>query len=35
MTRSDLTIALGWVGLGFALTWAVLVAVDLLLMVLS
>ncbi len=34
-TRSDLATALGWIGIGFALAWATLVAVDLLLMVLS
>lgn len=34
-TRTELATALGWIGIGFSLTWATLVAVDLLLMVLS
>lgn len=33
--KSDLLPAIGWIGIGFALVWATLVAVDLLLMVLS
>jgi len=35
MDRVDLTVVLGWVGIGFAVVWATLVVVDLLLMVLA